>query len=214
MHLPCPNRAAKGKHNMNISVILGHPYEGSFNAAIANEVVDQLEKNGHSVQFHDLYQEKFDPVIPPDELTSDQTTDSLVRTHQEEIKKADGIVIIHPNWWGQPPAILKGWVDRILRENIAYTFAQGDNGGGLPIGLLKAKAAIVFNTSNTPEERENTVFGDPLERIWKDCIFDFCGIEVYDRIMFRVIADSSLEQRKEWLLDAREMVNRYFPEKN
>ena len=199
---------------MNISVILGHPYEGSFNAAIASEVVDQLQKNGHCVQFHDLYQEKFDPVIPPDELTSDQTTDSLVRTHQEEIKKADGIVIIHPNWWGQPPAILKGWVDRILRENIAYTFAEGDNGSGLPIGLLKAKAAIVFNTSNTPKERENTVFGDPLERIWKDCIFDFCEIEVYDRIMFRVIADSSLEQRKEWLLQTREIVNRYFPEKN
>lgn len=48
---------------------------------------------------------------------------------------------------------MKGWVDRVLREEVAYIFPKEDNGGGLPIGLLKAKAALVFNTSNTPEER-------------------------------------------------------------
>lgn len=63
---------------------------------------------------------------------------------------------------------MKGWVDRVLREEVAYIFPKEDNGGGLPIGLLKAKAALVFNTSNTPEEREQSVFGDPLQRIWKD----------------------------------------------
>ena len=40
-------------------------------------------------------------------------------------------------------AILKGWVDRVLRENVAYTFPAGDNGGGLPIGLSKAKVGLV-----------------------------------------------------------------------
>ena len=98
----------------------------------------------------------------------------------------------------------------MLRENVAYTFPVGDNGGGLPIGLLKAKAAIVFNTSNTPEKRENEVFGDPLQRIWKDCIFDFCGVTVFDRKMFRVIADSSAEQRDNWLKEVKNMINKYF----
>ena len=56
-------------------------------------------------------------------------------------------------------------MDSVLREGGAYGFPEGDNGGGLPIGLLKAKAALVFNTSNTPQEREENVFGDPLERI-------------------------------------------------
>lgn len=196
---------------MKISVILGHPWHDSFNAAIADTVVNQLGRNGHSVHFHDLYSEKFNPVIPASELVNDISDDRLVILHQHEIRDADGLIIIHPNWWGQPPAILKGWVDRVLRQSVAYTFHEGDKGGGLPIGLLKAKAALVFNTSNTPEERENTVFGDPLERIWKDCIFDFCGIGVYDRIMFRVIADSTENQRKKWLEQVREMVNRHFP---
>lgn len=196
---------------MKVSVILGHPYENSFNTAIARAATETLEENGHTVIFHDLYQEGFNPVIPKEELVSDHTEDALVMQHQREIRDADGIIIIHPNWWGQPPAILKGWVDRVLRENVAYTFPEGDNGGGLPIGLLKAKAGLVFNTSNTPEKRENEVFGDPLQRLWRDCIFDFCGVMVFDRKMFRVIADSSEYDREQWLFQTKEMVKQYFP---
>lgn len=196
---------------MRISVILGHPYENSFNAAIADTVVATLKKNGHIVMFHDLCQEGFNPILSDKELVRDTTDDPLVLCHQREIQEADGIIIIHPNWWGQPPAILKGWVDRVLRENIAYTFPEDDTGGGLPIGLLKAKTGLVFNTSNTPEERENKVFGDPLQRIWKDCIFDFCGVTVFDRLMFRVVADSSETDRSSWLHEAADMAERYFP---
>ena len=66
---------------------------------------------------------------------------------------AEGIIIIHPNWWGMPPAILKGWVDRVMRPGVAYEFLEGDSGEGVPRGLLRARRAIVFNTSNTlPEE--------------------------------------------------------------
>lgn len=196
---------------MNISIILGHPYEKSFNHAIAATAVDALRGNGHQVRFHDLYREGFDPIIKPNELISDTSGDRLVESHCQEIKTADGLIIIHPNWWGQPPAILKGWVDRVLRENVAYAFSLEDDGSGVPTGLLKARAGIVFNTSNTPEERENLIFGDPLERIWRDCIFDFCGITNYYRRMFRTVAGSDLEQRKKWLREVVDIVNRYFP---
>ena len=54
----------------------------------------------------------------------------------------------------QPPAILKGWIDRVMRPGVAYEFLEGDSGEGVPNGLLKAKTALVFNTSNTPEDRE------------------------------------------------------------
>ncbi|MCD7971847.1 MAG: NAD(P)H-dependent oxidoreductase [Candidatus Azobacteroides sp.] len=196
---------------MNVSVILGHPYAGSFNHAIAAKVVETLERNRHHVYFHDLYQEGFNPVIPAEELISDYSEDELVKLHCKEIKETEGIIIIHPNWWGQPPAILKGWVDRVFRQEIAYTFPEGDNGGGLPIGLLKAKVALIFNTSNTPEERENTVFGDPLENIWKACVFGFCNIHTYERKMYRVIADSTYEERVKWLEDAASVTIKHFP---
>lgn len=161
--------------------------------------------------FHDLYQEGFDPVIPGLEIPSEATLSPEVAVHCEEIAAADGIVIVHPNWWGQPPAILKGWVDRVIRPGVAYNFLEGDDGEGVPVGLLKARAAIVFNTSNTPMAREEEVFGDPLESIWKKCIFDLCGVKTVHREMFGVVVTSTEEQRKEWLGRVKGVVSRYFP---
>jgi putative NADPH-quinone reductase len=93
---------------------------------------------------------------------------------------------------------------------VAYEFEEGDSGEGVPIGLLRAKAALVFNTSNTPEKREMEVFGDPLERLWRDCIFDLCGIKTFYRKMYRVIVTSTPGQRQAWLKDVREIVDQYF----
>lgn len=124
---------------------------------------------------------------------------------------AEGIIIIHPNWWGQPPAILKGWIDRVIRPGVAYEFRENDKGEGVPRGLLRAKAALVFNTSNTETEREQKVFGDPLEAIWKNCIFDLCGVTNFYRRMFNIVVTSTEEQRKEWLSEVGQMIDEYFP---
>ena len=196
---------------MKISVILAHPGERSFNHAIAEMAAATLREDGHSVTMHDLYAEEFDPLLPYLEIARDAVLPPLVAEHCQEIAAADGIVIVHPNWWGMPPAILKGWIDRVLRPGVAYHFADTDSGEGIPVGLLAAKAVIVFNTSNTPAVREREIFGDPLERIWKDCIVSFCGIPVFYRKMFGVVVNSTEEQRKEWLVKVRERVRETFP---
>jgi putative NADPH-quinone reductase len=196
---------------MRISVILGHPYEKSFNHAIADTVVKALRARGHEVLFHDLYREKFDPILSSTEIMKGLSPDPLIQLHCYEISGVDGIIIVHPNWWGQPPAILKGWIDRIIRAGVAYRFAEGDSGEGVPVGLLKAKTALVFNTSDTPEDREKAVFGDPLEVIWKNCVFDFCGVKNFYRKTYRLIVASTPGQRRLWLEDVRERVDGYFP---
>ena len=66
---------------------------------------------------------------------SDESDDELLKVHQKDIANDHGIVIVHPNWWSEPPAILKDWIDRVLRQGVAYDFAPGDNGGGLPMGF-------------------------------------------------------------------------------
>lgn len=196
---------------MRISVILAHPDEKSFNHAIANAVVKQLEINGHTVYFHDLHKESFDPLLVCDEIPKDASLPAVIKAQCEEIAAAEGIVIVHPNWWGQPPAILKGWVDRVIRPGVAYEFLENDSGEGVPNGLLSATAAIVFNTTNTEAEREQTVFGDPLETIWKNCIFGLCGVTNFHRRMFGIIVTSSEEQRREWLDEAGKTVDSFFP---
>lgn len=77
--------------------------------------------------------------------------------------------------------------------------------------LLTAKTALVFHTSDTPEERERAVFGDPLERSCRDCVFGFCGVRDTRRKRFRVIADSSLADRALWLREVEDMGQAAFP---
>ena len=196
---------------MKISVVLAHPDKGSFNHAIAATAVETLNRNGHEIHFHDLYDERFDPILPAEELPRDASLPTDIEKHCHEISKADGIIVIHPNWWGQPPAILKGWIDRVIRPGVAYEFLAEDQGEGTPNGLLKAKAALVFNTSNTEAEREKTVFADPLETLWKNCIFGLCGVGNFYRKMFHIIVVSSENQRKEWLTEVTQTVSQYFP---
>ena len=195
---------------MKISVILAHPDKRSFNHAIAATVVETLNRNGHQVIFHDLYEEGFDPVLPVNEILRNAYLPHEIHRHCQEIQEAEGIVIIHPVWWGQPPATLKGWVDRIIRPGVAYEFIGEDKGEGVPIGLLQIKTAIVFNTSNTEAEREQDVFGDPLETIWKNCIFGLCGIKEFYRKVFSIIVVSSEDQRRDWLEEVMKTVDRYF----
>lgn len=195
---------------MNISVILGHPQPGSFNHAIAERAVRTLREDGHTVWFHDLYAEGFDPLLPHGEIPRGAALPPDIQQQCDEIAAADGIVIVHPNWWGQPPAILKGWVDRVIRPGVAYEFLEGDGGEGVPVGLLKAQTALVFNTANTPEQRENGVFGDPLQLLWKNCIFDLCGVPVFYRKMYRVVVTSTLTERQLWLEEVATVIRACF----
>jgi len=183
----------------------------SFNHAIADICRNRLFSNGHTVCYHDLYEEDFDPTITSTEMPKSAPLDKVIQDYCNDLINSDGIIVVHPNWWGQPPAIMKGWIDRVIRPGLAYRFEDGDNGEGIPVGLLKAKVGLVFNTSNTSEIRETDIFKDPLETIWKNCIFDFCGVRHFDRRMFRIIVTSDMEQRQLWLSEVGEMIDKYFP---
>ena len=82
---------------MKISVILAHPDRSSFNHAIAQTMVEQLEDNGHGVFFHDLYSEDFNPLLIGKEIPKDASLPHIIREHCKEIREAEGIIIVHPN---------------------------------------------------------------------------------------------------------------------
>lgn len=195
---------------MKILIVLGHPHPGSLNHAIAHAVRDDMREAGHDVVFHDLYAEGFDPLLVAEEIPESGNVPAVVQAHCEDLCSADGIVIVHPNWWGQPPAMLKGWVDRVFRAGLAYRFEEGDGGEGIPVGLLRAGAAVILNTSNTPEARELSAFGDPLDAIWHRCIFDLCGVRLVHRRMFSVVVTSTRQQRAAWIEEAKELCRSAF----
>lgn len=184
---------------MNISVILSHPNPASFNHAIARTVCETLRGNGHFPFFHDLHAEGFDPVMPTEELDRTDNLPPLVRQHTEELAAADGIILIHPNWWSAPPAMMAGWRDRCIRVGLAYRFEADANGNGHSVGMLKARFAWIINTLNTPLNVEEQILGNPMLKHWKEIVFSLCGVKDVSQKLIGPVITSTPEQRAQWL---------------
>ena len=75
---------------MKILVILGHQRPGSFCHAIAAAAIEELRADGHEVVFHDLYQERFDPILPDAEIPKGAPLDPVVERHCRELSEAGG----------------------------------------------------------------------------------------------------------------------------
>jgi putative NADPH-quinone reductase len=187
---------------MRTLLVLAHPSRESFNHAIAQRVADRLRHDGHDVSFHDLYAEGFEPLLGAEDMRRDTLPESLAGAC-DELCSAEALVIVHPSWWGQPPAILKGWVDRTFRAGSAYRFVDRGDGVGIPQGMLRADRAVLLNTANSAPAQQ---WGgaDPLEEWWRNTVLGMCGVRNMARRLYAPIMTSSAEQRERWLADAEE----------
>ena len=195
---------------MKILVILAHQNRESYNHAISHTVCQALGEAGHNVTLHDLCAEGFDPLLPKEEIPENGVVPPNIQKYCQELQSTDGIVIIHPNWWCQAPAILKGWLDRVIRPGIAYKFEGKEGEEGQIVGLLKGKRTLVINTCDTPDQIQRSVYNDPLANLWKHGILGFCGIEDVEYKVFNMVTLSSPEQRKAWLKEVRQSALRIF----
>jgi len=180
-------------------LIVCNPQEKSFSHAIASAVMDGCYSRGAEVRYHDLYEERFDPVLPATEILSKFSFDPLVQRHMDDVEWADMIVIVHPDWWGQPPAMLKGWIDRVLRPGIAYEYRGEEGGVAERVPLLSDKRAAVF--CSTDAKRED----DPgtLKSIWSRSVWNFCGIENAEFHLLFNTRGAGWVEREAWLKSCR-----------
>lgn len=195
---------------MEILLILAHPRQDSFNHALAETCRAVLTEKGHKVIFHDLCAEHFDPVLKGAELSRDAVLDDVIKQHCDELVRCDGLLFVHPNWWGMPPAILKGWIDRVVRAGTAYRYVANEKGETYPQSLIKANRALVLTTSNTAPDDEEAIFGDPLETLWKKVVFGICKMDDVRRKNFSVVITSTPELRKQWLREAADLASETF----
>ena len=94
----------------------------------------------------------------------------------------------------------------MFRLDTAYGYPPGTSWDGVPVGLLRARHALIFNTSNTTAEREAAVFGDPLQAIWARCVFGLCGVDSVIRRMYGPVAASDAAQREAWRAEVETLV--------
>ncbi len=123
-----------------IFLIYGHYNDKSFNAAIRDTFIKSSEDKGNKVDCVDLYKEKFNPIFAGEE------PDSTVLDHRKRIEKSDVIVLVAPIWNFRMPAMVEGWIDKVLSPPWAFSFKKLFGNYGYPIGNLKGKKAVVFCT--------------------------------------------------------------------
>ena len=101
-----------------IFIVYGHYNDESFNAAIKNTFIETAKEQGHEIDLVDLYKEKFNPVF------SGEKPDLVVIDHQKRIERSDTIVLIAPIWNFRMPAIIEGWIDKVLSPPWAFRFKK------------------------------------------------------------------------------------------
>jgi NAD(P)H dehydrogenase (quinone) len=186
---------AARKNDMKVLIVHAHPEPQSFNAALTQAATTALREAGHDVTVSDLYAEHFDPVAGrhdflqaanPDRFhyQSEQAHAAVNRSfapdlarEQARLQSADLLVLQFPLWWGSPPAILKGWLERVLAYGIAYV-----DGRRFTSGLFKGRRAIIsVTTGGTPERfRPEDVYGNIEQVLWpvRRLALEYMGYDV------------------------------------
>ncbi|SDU18738.1 NAD(P)H-dependent oxidoreductase [Stappia sp. ES.058] len=132
---------------MRCLIVSAHPDANSHTARLAGFVNEELARLGHDAGVADLYAEGFQPVMTKEERTTYYSADTARLTIEDEAERlleADALVLVFPTWWFGPPAILKGWFDRVWAPGIAFEL-QGE--GTTPL-LLRLRQVLMITTLN------------------------------------------------------------------
>jgi putative NADPH-quinone reductase len=190
-------------------VVLCHPNRSGFNQAVAQAAVKTLGAT-HAVDFLDLYHQEFDPVLPAAELPRKFSLDETTQKFSRLVTEASVYVFVHPDWWGGPPALMKGFIDRVFRPGVAYEFDGYEFLSKKKAELLAGKKALVFTTTDYPAP----VGEDPSAVIWKKNVFQYCGIHDAAVHTFYDTYDSTYEARHAWILDVAKKISEVLGEKD
>ena len=192
---------------MKALIVLAHPNPKSFSAAIASTVGEQLRSNGVEVKIKDLYREKFNPILTHEDLGGifSGKIPAEIKKEQDAVAWADRLIFVYPIWWLTTPAILKGWLERVLCFGFAYSL---DKTG--PKGLLKHDKNLVIQMCGSPRaayEAKNWAWALKPSLIERD--LEFCGLNNVTVYNCEGVGSSTPEQRTQWLSDVQGLVKNW-----
>ncbi len=162
---------------MNALVVIAHPCDDSFCHAAAQRAVDGLRSGGHDVTTIDLYADGFRTAMSREERiaydTDDPILDPQVGDHAALLRHAGIVVFVYPTWWSGLPAILKGWLERVMVPGVGFTFDEAT--GKVQPGLRHVRRLIGISTYGSPRLAVRLV-NDNGRRILTRALRMSCGV--------------------------------------
>lgn len=178
---------------MKTTIVIAHPWDGSFNKAILKEITEQVPDH----YLIDLYKDGFDPVLSEQDLAiynEGKTTDPLVKKYNEILDDTNRIIFVFPIWWYEMPAIMKGFFDKVLLSGSAFT---ADDKGLTAVRHINETYLFTTSFASTKDIVEK--FGDPINGMWINATFEMVGFHDGKWFNLGQIESSTLEERQEYL---------------
>ena len=199
----------KNEFNMKTLIVFNHPHEGSFCSAILEAVQHGLKESGQQSGLIHLDKDGFDPVMrskdlkafamagkgSPDALDN---VDPMIKKYKTKLEQTEHLVLIFPIWWMNMPAMMKGFIDKVIFPAIAY-----DMKGGMLKSRLPIKKVTVISTMNTPAEIYREYFNNALEGNLIKGTFKQIGIEEVEWVSLSMVKQAPQEERELWLENLR-----------
>lgn len=189
------------------TIIYVHPWDKSYNNAILTSIINDLEIKEEKFYVIDLYKDNFNPVYSTEELrlfSKGETPYPLVKEYQSKIKESSELIFIFPIWWYDVPAILKGFLDKVLLPQFAY---KEDSAGNWQSLLTHIEKTTVVTTATYSKEAL-TEYGDAIEGIFMNSTLSGVGIpkENMKWIHFSEVNRTTDERRRAFLKDLPELI--------
>jgi len=200
---------------MNVLIVHAHENPDSFCTSLCQQTKSNFEAKGHKVTISDLYTQGFNPVAGKHDFKHDtdqgyykyafqqlaavkeNTFSNDLKAEMDKLERADILCFNFPLWWFGVPAILKGWVDRVL----AYGFAYGGEYGMGETGRFKGKKAFITVTTGSPKDayhaegRNKRTVNDILTNIHQG-VFELIGFEALTPFVAYGVSRIPIEERK------------------
>lgn len=196
---------------MKHAVIISHPRGRAFTRLMAQTYVDAVEARGHEVVVRDLYGMEFDPCLHADELpgASGSSPQTDVVVERSVLKDVDVFALFYPIWFGSPPAMMKGYIERVF--GVGFGYGTLKSGGMQP--LLTGRKLISFTSTGSENVwLVNSGSWEAVRKVFNERLTAACGLESVEHVNFGGVDwDTTPAQIEEAVAEVRDVVAELFP---
>jgi putative NADPH-quinone reductase len=185
-----------------ILVIVGHARPGTYCEALGQAYAEGARAGGHAVEVIMTARIAFDPILHEGFERVQPLEPNLAAAH-DALLAADHIVIVFPLWLGMLPAILKGFLERVLQPDLVEPSKQGRF-----VKVLKGKTARIVVTMGMPGFIYKWWYGSYAVKNLKRNVLRFMGVGRISSDVFGMIEAAGDARRKAWLDRYRELGKR------
>jgi putative NADPH-quinone reductase len=175
-------------------LVVAHPRPDGFTCSLAELAQDGLRAAGYDVELLDLRRLGFRAAMSPEERAAyhgdEPILDPLVAQHAELVQRATLLAFVYPTWWSGLPAILKGWLERVMVPGVGFRFDE--RSGKVRPGLTNVRTIVGVSTYGSPRAYVRAV-NDNGRRTLTRALRLSCGLRTRTRWIGMYGVDTSTD---------------------